>query len=92
MSNLQTDLARRVSLFSAVACGHSFSRPVQRADSVTLARYVVLEALSPSERMDFVLHDLFGVPFDEIGAIVGQLDGNRHPAGHPAATAGARGW
>jgi len=43
----------------------------ERADSVTLALLVVLEALSPRERMAFVLHDMFGVPFDEIGEIVG---------------------
>jgi RNA polymerase sigma factor (sigma-70 family) len=43
----------------------------ERADSVTLALLVVLEALSPRERMAFVLHDMFGVPFDEIGQIVG---------------------
>lgn len=40
------------------------------ADSVGLALLVVLEALSPAERLAFVLHDMFAVPFDEIGAIV----------------------
>lgn len=40
------------------------------ADSVSLALLVVLETLSPSERLVFVLHDLFAVPFDEIGRIV----------------------
>jgi RNA polymerase sigma factor (sigma-70 family) len=40
------------------------------ADSVGLALLVVLETLSPSERLAFVLHDMFGVPFDEIAAIV----------------------
>lgn len=40
------------------------------ADSVSLALLVVLETLSPSERLVFVLHDLFAVPFDEIGSIV----------------------
>jgi RNA polymerase sigma factor (sigma-70 family) len=38
------------------------------ADSVGLALLVVLEALSPAERMAFVLHDLFGVPFADIAA------------------------
>ncbi|HEV7707922.1 MAG TPA: sigma-70 family RNA polymerase sigma factor [Asanoa sp.] len=42
------------------------------ADSVGLALLVVLESLGPSERLAFVLHDLFGVPFDEIGQIVGK--------------------
>lgn len=36
------------------------------ADSVGLALLVVLEALSPAERLSFVLHDMFGVPFDDI--------------------------
>jgi RNA polymerase sigma factor (sigma-70 family) len=40
------------------------------ADSVGLALLVVLETLSPPERLAFVLHDLFGVPFDEIAAIL----------------------
>jgi RNA polymerase sigma factor (sigma-70 family) len=40
------------------------------ADSVGLALLVVLERLSPPERLAFVLHDIFGVPFDEIGPIV----------------------
>ena len=44
----------------------------EQADSVTLAMLVVLEALSPRERMAFVLHDMFGVPFEEIGEIVGR--------------------
>jgi RNA polymerase sigma-70 factor (ECF subfamily) len=39
------------------------------ADSVGLALLVVLETLSPAERLAFVLHDMFGVPFDEIAAI-----------------------
>ena len=40
------------------------------ADSVGLALLVVLEALAPAERLAFVLHDLFAVPFDEIAPIV----------------------
>jgi RNA polymerase sigma factor (sigma-70 family) len=40
------------------------------ADSVGLAMLVVLETLSPAERLAFVLHDMFAVPFDEIAAIV----------------------
>jgi RNA polymerase sigma factor (sigma-70 family) len=42
------------------------------ADSVGLALLVVLEMLAPAERLAFVLHDMFAVPFDEIGAIVGR--------------------
>ena len=40
------------------------------ADSVGLALLVVLETLSPPERLSFVLHDIFAVPFDEIAPIV----------------------
>jgi RNA polymerase sigma factor (sigma-70 family) len=40
------------------------------ADSVGLALLVVLETLTPAERIAFVLHDMFAVPFDEIGQIV----------------------
>jgi RNA polymerase sigma-70 factor (ECF subfamily) len=40
------------------------------ADSVGLALLVVLETLAPAERLAFVLHDMFGVPFDEIARIV----------------------
>src|SRR3954469_18134943 len=42
----------------------------EQADEVTLALLVVLDALSPRERMAFVLHDMFGVPFEQIGEIV----------------------
>jgi RNA polymerase sigma factor (sigma-70 family) len=42
------------------------------ADSVGLALQVVLETLPPSERLAFVLHDMFNVPFDEIAPMVGR--------------------
>src|SRR5918999_625779 len=42
------------------------------ADSVGLALLVVLETLEPAERLAFVLHDMFAVPFDEIARIVGR--------------------
>jgi RNA polymerase sigma-70 factor (ECF subfamily) len=42
------------------------------ADSVGLALLVVLEQLSPAERLAFVLHDTFGISFDEIAPIVGR--------------------
>ena len=42
------------------------------ADSVGLALLVVLDTLAPAERVAFVLHDLFAVPFDEIAPIVGR--------------------
>jgi RNA polymerase sigma-70 factor, ECF subfamily len=40
------------------------------ADSVGAALLVVLETLTPAERLAFVLHDLFGVPYEEVAAIV----------------------
>jgi len=42
------------------------------ADSLGLALLVVLDTLNPAERLAFVLHDLFDVPFDEIALIVGR--------------------
>src|SRR5205823_9477194 len=42
------------------------------ADSVGLALLVVLDTLTPPERLAFVLHDLFAVPFDEIAEILGR--------------------
>lgn len=42
------------------------------ADSVGVALLVVLETLSPAERLAFVLHDLFGVPFEEVGGVLGR--------------------
>jgi len=42
------------------------------ADSVGLALVVVLETLTPAERVAFVLHDMFDLPFDEIAPIVGR--------------------
>ena len=56
------------------------------ADSVGLALLVVLETLTPAERLAFVLHDMFAVPFDEIAPIVG-----RSPGGRPAARQPRRG-
>jgi RNA polymerase sigma factor (sigma-70 family) len=45
---------------------------VLMADSVGLAMLVVLDTLSPPERVAFVLHDMFAVPFEEIAPIVGR--------------------
>jgi RNA polymerase sigma factor (sigma-70 family) len=42
------------------------------ADSVGLALLAVLELLSPAERLAFVLHDMFAMPFDEIAPVVGR--------------------
>jgi RNA polymerase sigma factor (sigma-70 family) len=45
------------------------------ADSVGLALLVVLETLTPAERLAFVLHDMFSLPFEEIAPIVGRSPG-----------------
>src|SRR4051794_39917323 len=45
------------------------------ADGIGLALLVVLEQLAPAERLAFVLHDMFAVPFDEIAAIAGTTPG-----------------
>ncbi|MEV5753086.1 sigma-70 family RNA polymerase sigma factor [Actinoallomurus sp. NPDC052308] len=42
------------------------------AESVGLALYVVMDALTPAERVSFVLHDIFEVPFDAIAAVLGR--------------------
>src|SRR5512134_1002757 len=58
-----------------VAAGTRGSSPEQEAvlaDSVGLALLVVLDRLAPAERLAFVLHDMFAVPFEEIAPIVGR--------------------
>jgi len=59
----------------ASVAGRVADSPEQQAvlaDSVGSALLVVLDTLAPSERLAFVLHDVFAVPFDEIGPIVGR--------------------
>lgn len=56
------------------------------ADSVGLALLVVLDTLSPTERLAFVLHDIFGVPFDHIGSML-----DRSPAAAKQLASRARG-
>jgi len=55
---------------AAVAEGTDPEREVMLADSVGLALLVVLETLAPAERVAFVLHDMFAVPYEEIGAML----------------------
>jgi RNA polymerase sigma-70 factor (ECF subfamily) len=58
-----------------VATGTHGTSPEQEAllaDSVGLALLVVLDRLTPAERLAFVLHDMFAVPFEEIAPIVGR--------------------
>ncbi|MFC1405456.1 MULTISPECIES: sigma-70 family RNA polymerase sigma factor [Streptacidiphilus] len=59
-------------LVVAVADGPAPEDEAALADSVGLALLVVLESLGPTERLAFVLHDLFAVPFQEIGQILGK--------------------
>jgi RNA polymerase sigma-70 factor, ECF subfamily len=58
------------------AAGHAVTvdpeREAELADNVGLALLVVLEALAPAERVAFVLHDMFDLPFEEIAPIVGR--------------------
>jgi RNA polymerase sigma factor (sigma-70 family) len=57
------------------ATGTSATQPeeaIMIADSLGPAMLVILETLSPAERIAFVLHDMFAVPFDEIAPIVGR--------------------
>jgi RNA polymerase sigma-70 factor (ECF subfamily) len=55
---------------SCTPADHYPERDMVMADSVGLALLVVLESLTPSERLAFVLHDVFGIPFVEIAPLV----------------------
>src|SRR5690349_13363565 len=69
-----TTVVARVSL-NALRSRATRADPEQEAllaDSVGLALLVVLETLTPAERLAFVLHDMFAVPFDEIAPMVGR--------------------
>src|SRR5580704_693228 len=60
---------------ASIASGERATDPEQEAalaDSVGLALLVVLETLAPAERLAFVLHEMFELPFDEIAPIVGR--------------------
>ncbi len=59
-------------LADEVAAGSGPEQEAVLADSVGLAMLVVLDTLPPAERVAFVLHDTFGLPFDEIAAITGR--------------------
>ena len=54
------------------AASDEHERDADMADSVGAALLVVLETLAPAERLAFVLHDMFAVPFEEIAPIVGR--------------------
>jgi len=57
---------------AAVAPGERPEHEAILADSIGLALLILLDALAPAERVAFVLHDMFDVPFDDIAAIVGK--------------------
>lgn len=62
-------------LFEGTAPQGGTSDPLDRVtldDAVSTALLVVLEAMTPAQRVAFVLHDVFAVPFDEIAGIVGR--------------------
>jgi RNA polymerase sigma-70 factor (ECF subfamily) len=71
---LRSRVARReVSLDATLpAEGPDPEREATLADSVGLAMLVVLETLTPAERLAFVLHDMFALPFAEIAVILGR--------------------
>jgi len=86
---------------ASVAAAEGPESEVVLADSVGLALLVVLDTLPPAERVAFVLHDTFGLPFGEIAEITGrspaaarQLASRArrriHGGGEPGAPAGAR--
>jgi RNA polymerase sigma factor (sigma-70 family) len=79
LNMLQVRANRREALFDAslsenrhAAIAASPEDAVLMTDSVGLALLVVLEMLTPAERLAFVLHDLFAMPFEEIAPIVGK--------------------
>ena len=69
--------------------GDNPEHEIELADSVGLALLVVLETLAPAERVAFVLHDMFDLPFDEIAPIVGRSRDRGTATGQPRAAARA---
>lgn len=80
ISMLRSKKSRREELVDDVAEPIPLGRNVRRtpeeeavlADSVSMALLVVLDTLGPDERLAFVLHDLFDLPFDEIASVLGR--------------------
>jgi RNA polymerase sigma-70 factor (ECF subfamily) len=56
----------------AVESAHDSEREAEIADSIGVAMLAVLETLAPAERVAFVLHDMFNLPFDDIAPVVGR--------------------
>ncbi|WP_199432489.1 sigma-70 family RNA polymerase sigma factor [Qaidamihabitans albus] len=59
-------------VIAAAGAAVDAEQEVLLADSIGLALLVVLDSLSPAERLAFVLHDMFDLPFDEIAPLVGR--------------------
>ena len=57
-----------------VLTGHDVAEEVELAESVSMAMLVVLETLSPLERAVFVLREAFGMPYAEIGEVIGRKE------------------
>lgn len=57
---------------AAVAPGEHPEEEAMLADSIGVAMLILLDALAPAERVAFVLHDMFDIPFDQIAEIVGR--------------------
>jgi RNA polymerase sigma factor (sigma-70 family) len=75
LNMLRTRSARREEPLGILDVPAEVTGPEQEAvlaDSVGLALLVVLDTLAPAQRVAFVLHDLFAVPFDEIGPMIGR--------------------
>src|SRR4051795_838120 len=80
LTMLQARKGRRESPLEAMTDGHLLpaaadpdpAEEVLLADSVGTALLVVLDTLTPAERLAFVLHDLFAVPFEEIAGVIGK--------------------
>ena len=71
----EQSLELSIGMLPREAAGESRVDPERKAllaDSVGVALYVVMDALTPAERVSFVLHDVFEVPFDAIAAILGR--------------------
>src|SRR5215475_2423088 len=59
-------------IVETAASDHDLEREALLADSIGMALLIVLKRLAPAERVAFVLHDMFDLPFEEIGPIVGR--------------------
>jgi RNA polymerase sigma factor (sigma-70 family) len=76
--NLRRDNTRQVHLPDPIVSAEGELQPEDEAllaDSVGLALQVVLESLAPAERLAFVLHDMFELPFDEIAPMIERTPG-----------------